>query len=125
MDTEVTIDGGKAPLHAALRIPGGFASGPAVLIIAGSGPTDRNGNSTLPGVQPDTYRLIAEGLAAEGIASLRFDKRAIAASVNHVLKTAPADRAANIATYSDPSLPLGPGVLDPIIAFVKAARPAP
>ena len=37
---------------------------------------------------------------------------------NHVLKTAPMDRAANIATYSDPALPLAPGVIDPIASFL-------
>jgi hypothetical protein len=40
--------------------------------------------------------------------------------VNHVLKAAPADRAANFATYADPGLPLAQGVADPIAAFVKA-----
>ena len=54
------------------------ARGPLVLIIAGSGPTDRNGNG--PQIQTDTYRKLAEGLAAAGIASLRYDKRGIAAS---------------------------------------------
>jgi hypothetical protein len=38
--------------------------------------------------------------------------------VNHVLKAAPADRAGNMATYADPSLPLAPGVVDRIAAFV-------
>jgi pimeloyl-ACP methyl ester carboxylesterase len=49
------------------------------LIVAGSGPTDRNGNSTL-GIAPNSYRLLAEALEKEGIASLRFDKRGIGAS---------------------------------------------
>ena len=53
-----------------------FVTVAAVLIIAGSGPTDRDGNSTIPGVRPDTLHLIAQGLAAQGISSLRFDKRA-------------------------------------------------
>ncbi|HJV41128.1 alpha/beta hydrolase [Caulobacter sp.] len=39
--------------------------------------------------------------------------------VNHVLKSAPADRAANVATYSDPSLPLAPAVPEAIAAFIK------
>ena len=52
---------------------------PAALIIAGSGPTDRDGNSPL-GVSAGTYRLLAEGLFAEGITTLRFDKRGVAAS---------------------------------------------
>ncbi len=40
--------------------------------------------------------------------------------VNHVLKLAPADRIANMATYADPSLPLAPGVAEAIAAFIKA-----
>lgn len=56
--------------------------GPAVLILAGSGPTDRNGNG--PGTPPilltDSYRLLAAGLAEHGILSLRYDKRGVAKS---------------------------------------------
>ncbi len=57
--------------------------GPVALIIPGSGPTDRDGNSPL-GVQASTYRLLAEGLAAEGISSVRIDKRGLFGSVNAV-----------------------------------------
>ncbi len=42
--------------------------------------------------------------------------------VNHVLKTAPADRAGNLATYADPDLPLAPGVVEDVAAFILAAR---
>lgn len=54
---------------------------PVVLIIAGSGPTDRNGNSSMAGIDPDTYKLLAAGLAARGLASVRYDKRGIGASI--------------------------------------------
>ncbi len=47
---------------------------PIVVIIPGSGPTDRDGNSPL-GVTAAPYRLLAEALAARGIGSVRFDKR--------------------------------------------------
>lgn len=50
-----------------------------VLIVAGSGPTDRDGNNPL-GVTAASYRRLAVALAARGIASVRYDKRAIAAS---------------------------------------------
>lgn len=79
-DMEVTIAGGKAPLHGSYRVPQGFARGPAVLIIAGSGPTDRNSDSTIPGVKPGSFRLLADDLERQGIPSLRFDKRSIGAS---------------------------------------------
>jgi uncharacterized protein len=47
---------------------------PTVLIIPGSGPTDRDGNNLL-GIKGAPYKLLAEGLAAKGIASVRVDKR--------------------------------------------------
>jgi len=45
-----------------------------VLMIPGSGPTDRDGNNPM-GVKAASLRLLAEGLAAHGIASVRVDKR--------------------------------------------------
>ncbi|MDQ2930712.1 MAG: alpha/beta hydrolase, partial [Gemmatimonadota bacterium] len=59
---------------------------PLVLIIAGSGPTDRDGNSPVPiapgkTLHTDSYKLLAAALAAHGIASVRYDKRGVAASV--------------------------------------------
>jgi pimeloyl-ACP methyl ester carboxylesterase len=51
-----------------------------VLLISGSGPTDRNGNSAgLPG-ENNSLRMLAEALATRGIASVRYDKRGIGAS---------------------------------------------
>jgi len=49
---------------------------PLVVIIAGSGPTDRNGNS-LMGIRPNSYAQLAWRLAERGIASLRYDKRGL------------------------------------------------
>jgi len=66
-------------LAATLTIPQVKGPVPAVVIIAGSGPTDRDGNSSL-GLNTNSYKLLAEGLAAAGIASLRYDKRGIAGS---------------------------------------------
>lgn len=72
--------GGK--LRGTLEVPArGRAPYPVALIIPGSGPTDRNGNSlALPGAN-NSLKYLAEGLAAAGIASLRFDKRGVAESV--------------------------------------------
>jgi pimeloyl-ACP methyl ester carboxylesterase len=79
-DRDVSIDGGKAPLHGSLMLPAAERPGPAVLLISGSGPTDRDGNSTIPQIHPATMKLIAQGLAARGIPSLRVDKRGIGES---------------------------------------------
>ncbi|MFT4302813.1 MAG: alpha/beta fold hydrolase [Desulfovibrio sp.] len=54
-------------------------SAPLILIIPGSGPTDRDGNNPLIG-NPSVYRLLAEGLAEEGISSVRIDKRGMFSS---------------------------------------------
>src|SRR5262249_61820529 len=71
-------------LAGTLALPKNSARGPAVLIIAGSGPTDRNGNGPL--IATDTYRLLAAGLAASGIRSLRYDKRGIGESATLVTR---------------------------------------
>jgi len=55
------------------------ATTPVVLILPGSGPTDRDGNSPL-GIRAAPYRMLAEGLAAQGVASARIDKRGLFAS---------------------------------------------
>lgn len=59
------------------------AAAPVVLIIPGSGPTDRDGNSPL-GISAGSYRLLAEGLGAEGIATVRIDKRGMFGSADAV-----------------------------------------
>jgi len=78
METAVEIPGGLAPLKATQLSPAAKPAA-AVVILPGSGPTDRNGDNPL-GVRAASYRLLAEGLAAEGVASLRMDKRGMFAS---------------------------------------------
>lgn len=51
----------------------------AVLIVAGSGPTDRNGNSGL-NLNTYAYKMLSDGLVKSGYAVLRYDKRAIGGS---------------------------------------------
>jgi uncharacterized protein len=51
---------------------------PLALIIAGSGPTDRDGNS--PQLKSDYLKMLAEGLAAQGIATFSYDKRGVGKS---------------------------------------------
>ncbi|WP_407854508.1 alpha/beta hydrolase [Burkholderia gladioli] len=56
---------------------------PVVLIVPGSGPTDRNGNGP-NGLRASTYRLLAEGLLSHGIASVRIDKRGMYGSASAI-----------------------------------------
>lgn len=79
---DVTQDIAGGTLHGTELVPADGARVPVVLLHAGSGPTDRNGNSiALPGAN-NALKLLAEGLAARGIASVRYDKRLIAASTS-------------------------------------------
>ncbi|WP_313452235.1 serine aminopeptidase domain-containing protein [Brevundimonas sp.] len=77
VSTEIVLPSQPAPLHGTLLTPPGASA--VAVILPGSGPTDRDGNSPM-GVAAGTYRLLAEGLADQGIATLRIDKRGIAAS---------------------------------------------
>ena len=67
-------------LFGTLTVPEGTAKVPVALIIAGSGPTDRDGNSPLLAGKNNSYQQLADALAAAGVASLRYDKRGIAQS---------------------------------------------
>jgi uncharacterized protein len=71
---------GDAVLRGTLLRPAAPAPATVALIIAGSGPTDRDGNSAILPGKNNALKMLAEGLAAHGIASLRYDKRGIAAS---------------------------------------------
>ena len=87
----ITAPGPQGPLEGTLLDAG--KSAPVVLIIPGSGPTDRDGNNPL-GVTAAPYRLLAEALAAKGVSSARIDKRGMFGS-----KAAVAD--ANKVTITD------------------------
>ena len=78
----VTAPGPGGPL-AGTMIDAGQGS-PVILIIPGSGPTDRDGNSPT-GVKAGTYRLLAEALAVEGISTVRSDKRGMFGSKRAVV----------------------------------------
>ena len=64
-------------LKVALEKPTEEKPSPVALIIAGSGPTDKDGNSVIAG-KNDSLKMLAEGLANEGIATIRYDKRGVA-----------------------------------------------
>lgn len=87
----LTAEGPRGDLAGTLIAP---AEGrPVVLILPGSGPTDRDGNNPM-GVTAAPYRLLAEALAGRGIGTVRIDKRGMFAS-----KAAVTD--ANAVTVSD------------------------
>ena len=72
VERPLTAPGPQGQLAGTLADAGKGA--PVVLIIPGSGPTDRDGNNPL-GVTAAPYRLLAEALARRGISSVRIDKR--------------------------------------------------
>ncbi|MET0795454.1 MAG: alpha/beta fold hydrolase [Polyangiaceae bacterium] len=74
---EVEVSVGPYALRGTLLLPLNASSGapvPGVVFVAGSGPSDRD--ETVHGMKP--FRDLARGLAARGIASLRFEKRTFA-----------------------------------------------
>lgn len=102
----LTAPGPQGALAGTLVRPAG--DGPVVLIVPGSGPTDRDGNNPL-GVSAAPYRLLAEALAGHGIGSVRIDKRGMFGSAGAV-----AD--ANAVTIGDYG--------DDVAAWIEAARAA-
>lgn len=74
-ETPVDFESGGLVLKGTLAMPNHDASMqvPAVLLLSGSGPTDRDGNQ--PGLKTDLLKHIAASLAQQGIASFRYDKR--------------------------------------------------
>jgi pimeloyl-ACP methyl ester carboxylesterase len=77
VESPIQIDS-DGVIKGSLLLPDGVARPPVVLLIAGSGPTDRDGNG--PTMRNDSLRQLAQALAAAGIASVRYDKRGVAAS---------------------------------------------
>ncbi len=61
-----------------LLIPDNSEKVPLVIMVSGSGPTDRDGNN--PMMKNNSLKMIAHGLGVAGIATLRFDKRGVGAS---------------------------------------------
>jgi len=70
---EVTVGDGEWKLPGTLLLPRAMAPVPAVVLVHGSGPNDRD--ETVLANKP--FRDLAEGLAARGVAVLRYDKRTL------------------------------------------------
>lgn len=79
---DIDAPGPSGPLRGTLLSPAAHDV-PVVLIVPGSGPTDRDGNGP-NGLRASTYRLIAEGLLGHGIASVRIDKRGMFGSASAI-----------------------------------------
>jgi pimeloyl-ACP methyl ester carboxylesterase len=83
---EVSWPLGPTTVYGTVVTPEGAGPFPGVVLVAGSGPTDRDWNSPLlPGAN-GSGRLLAEALGRAGFTSLRYDKRA---SGPHVRETIP------------------------------------
>lgn len=92
VESQIEAPGPQGPLVGSFVDAG--AGTPVVVLIPGSGPTDRDGNNPL-GVRGSSYKLLAQGLAAQGVSSVRVDKRGLFGS-----KAAVADPTdTNIAAY--------------------------
>ncbi|HEY5425201.1 MAG TPA: alpha/beta hydrolase, partial [Candidatus Tumulicola sp.] len=76
-ESDISLSTPTGTIYGTLSLPTKMPA-PAVLIIAGSGPTDRDGNNGP--IRAGSYKQLAADLAVRGIASIRYDKRGIAAS---------------------------------------------
>lgn len=79
IETKVALETPTGKIYGTLNIPADFEDGPVALIIAGSGPTDRDGNNPMAG-KNESLKKLSQGLCASHIATLRYDKRGIAES---------------------------------------------
>lgn len=82
-ELDQTLQTSTGELSGTLTVPILKGTFPVALIIAGSGPTDRNGNN--PQMKNNSLLLLAHELAAQGIASLRYDKRGIGKSASAMI----------------------------------------
>lgn len=92
----ISLDTGSGELFGTLLLPKSAKPVPVVLIIAGSGPTDRDGNNS-DGGRNDSMKRLALILAKHNIASVRYDKRGVAAS----RPATPDERGLSIEKYVD------------------------
>ena len=82
-ETDVSLKTATGVLWATQAQPPSGVHGPVAVILAGSGPTDRNGDG--PSIHPDTYKMLAAGLAAQSVTTFRTDKRGVGESASAAL----------------------------------------
>lgn len=78
--SEISVRGDSVVLSGTLLEVPGSTKAPIALLISGSGPTDRDGNTILIPGKNNSLRQLAEELGDRGIASLRYDKRGVGRS---------------------------------------------
>jgi pimeloyl-ACP methyl ester carboxylesterase len=83
VESAITAPGPQGPLAGTMLMPAGGKAAPVVLMIPGSGPTDRDGNNPMGG-KAASLKLLAEGLAGQGIGSVRIDKRGLFGSATAI-----------------------------------------
>lgn len=79
-ESNISLEVENGKIEGTLLTPKDKENYPVVLIIPGSGPTNRNGNNQF-GLNTNAYKMLAETLAENGIAVVRFDKRGIGESI--------------------------------------------
>ena len=80
-EEELTLKSKPSNLYGTLLVPEAYSS-TVILIVPGSGPTDRDGNSNILKGNNNSLKYLAENLATNGFASLRIDKRGVGKSLN-------------------------------------------
>lgn len=85
IENDITIASNGNMLSGTICLPAESGRFPFVLMIAGSGPVDRDEN--IPGQQLNIFNSIAHSLARAGFASLRYDKRGVGKSSGNYLTT--------------------------------------
>lgn len=94
-ETDISLETPTGAIYGTLTLPAKLPA-PVVLVVAGSGPVDRNGNEGTM-LQTNAYALLAAALAQRGIASVRYDKRGVGASA----KAAPLEKDVRVETYAN------------------------
>lgn len=74
MEKEIKING-ENTIYGSLRVPAGEGKHPAILIIAGSGPLDRDGNDRKGKYPTNLYKELAHYMTDLGFVTFRYDKR--------------------------------------------------
>lgn len=118
---ELSAPGPGGPLAGTLTLPASDSAipdgTPVVLIVPGSGPTDRDGNSPL-GISAAPYALLAEALAESGIPSVRIDKRGMFGSADAI----PDPNDVTITAYGDDILAWARAIREQLPTTARGTR---